>query len=271
MTSLSTTYFIKESYQTTGRKDEPSLLVPIDRSISDKYSSTDKETLYSRSLHFVFNSYVESKVKWYAQEWFRIVLIIVAIVITVMGDYSGSILGAAIAAGTATLEMVLVAVLIMAIKYIVFTVVTKLFLKVLGPKYAMIVAVIAAVVALNYGALSGPQGAPWAKDLLTVSNGLLKETGTYYTEALKGIAEEADQFAIFAKGEMEKLETAKKLLENDNYLTPFIVFGESPTEYYNRTVHAGNIGMVGIDAIHSYVDTSLRLPSFSDTVGHTFT
>jgi hypothetical protein len=62
------------------------------------------------------------------------------------------------------------------------------------------------------------------------------------------------------------LKTANNLLEGNNLLSPFIIFGENPSDYYERTVHSGNIGAHTIETISSYVDTALTLPSLNTTL-----
>ena len=42
---------------------------------------------------------------------------------------------------------------------------------------------------------------------------------------------------------------------------------QSPTDYFNRTVHSGNIGVVAIDAVSSFVESSLTLPKLNDSLG----
>ena len=44
-------------------------------------------------------------------------------------------------------------------------------------------------------------------------------------------------------------------------------FGESPGDYFTRTIHAGNVGVVGIDSVAYYHDMALTLPRLSDTLG----
>ena len=67
------------------------------------------------------------------------------------------------------------------------------------------------------------------------------------------------------------LENAEKLLEQQTLLSPFLVFGESCSDYFNRTAHSGNIGVLGLDAITNYCDVALTLPKLSQTLGDSFT
>ncbi len=259
---LRMTYYVWESYTAT-----TTTMVPLDRSITSQYSALEREELYARSLHYVFNSRFEQHIKWYQQAWFRFVLIVVALAITVFsgGSDGGSALAAAIAAGTAaTIEYVLIYYILIPL---VVRLALKLFVKMLGPEFAIVAALVLAVWA-GYASLDAGsvQGAPWAKELLQLSSGLVSQVQSYYTEALKGLAEEGTQFGLYADARMKELEEANKLLENSTLLSPFVIFGESPDDYFNRTVHSGNIGVAGIDAISNYVKVSLELPKLSQTI-----
>ena len=72
----------------------------------------------------------------------------------------------------------------------------------------------------------------------------------------------------------EQLEATSAQLLGDNLLkqVPYVVLGESPAGYFNRTVHSGNIGAQSISMIRNYVDLSLQLPKPSDTLqlGNTY-
>lgn len=257
-------YYVFEDYTAT----TDTVLIPLDYSITQHYSNPDREVLYARSLHYVFNSKIITKIKWYQQSWFKAVMIIVSIVIMVVSWGGSSGISASLIALT---EMTLTELLIMVIVNVAIMVAVnlamKLFVKLLGPEAALILALVLAAVglvdALNSGSLAG---APFAKDLLQLSTGLIKTTGDFYTEQLMGIKSEYEALGMDIKEKTELLESANKLLHNDNILSPFVIFGESPTDYYNRTVHSGNIGTYSIDAIHSYVDNALKLPEIDQTI-----
>lgn len=260
---LRMTYYVWGSYTASTAHT----MVPLDKSITSLFPALERERLYARSLHYVFNAKYEQHIKWYQQSWFRFVLIVVALVISYfsMGADGGSALAAAIAAGTAaTIEYVVIYCILVPL---VMQMAMKLFVKMLGPEFAMVLSLVLAVwagyTAINAGSI---QGAPWAKELLQVSSGLMEQTQAYYTEALKGLSEQATQFSLYAEQKIDELETANKLLEHSSLISPFIIFGESPDDYFNRTVHCGNVGIAGIDAISNYVSISLELPKLSQTI-----
>lgn len=267
-------YNLRMTYEVWGGHATTNYMVPIDHAITEQYSLPDRERLYARSLHYVFNSKQETEVEWYQQEWFGIVLIVVAVVWTIfsMGSDGGSGLAAAIAAGTATLEMVLIAVLIMAAEYLAITLVAKLFVKLLGPEFAMALAVVAAAYGMysGYGATAGSMDSMLAQNLLSVSNSMISEVSAGYKKDLELLKKEGEEFNLFAQAKMDELEKVREEMEGSRILSPFILFGESPTNYFNRTVHAGNIGIHGLDAIENYCSMALRLPELEQTIdfGH---
>ena len=262
--NLAASYYVWRKYTASANDEKNNLLIPLDRSITTKYSSMDREQLYARSLHYVFNSLYKTKIKWYQTGFFKFVLMVVAVVITVwsMGGAAG--VSAAIAAATASATALMMTIL----KAIIFKVAFALFVKMVGPEVAMIFSILAACYGI-YGGLTatgGVPGAPWAKELLQVSAGLLDAVNSSISDTLADIQKEFTELASSMEKQYKVLEDAQKLLENNTFLQPFMIFGESPEDYYNRTCHAGNIGMVGIDAIHNYVDYSLTLPKISDTL-----
>ena len=265
VTDLSMVYYVFEEYTTTGDETDDILLIPIDRTISGFYSMGDREVLYARSLHFVFNSRVVTKIRWYQTGVFQVLLVIVAIVITVYsyGADGGSAIATALGlSGTAGLIATIVFNL--AIGQILASG-FKLFVKVFGVEVATALAILAIVYGGYQVVQSGSvTGAPWAMELLQVANGLQQAILQTKFSDLLG---EAEAFSLLAEDKNELLEEANKLLENSTVLNPFVIFGESPQDFYNRTVHSGNIGVLGITAISSYVDIALTLPTLNDTVG----
>ena len=264
VSSLRRTYNIDGSNSTTNN------MIPLDHAITRHYSIPEREQLYARSLHYVFNSRQETKIKWYQQGWFGTVLIGIAVVWTIwsMGSDGGSAFGAAIAAGTATAVDIAIAIAIMALEYVVVKVVAKLFVKLLGPEFALALAVVAAAYGMysGYGATAGSMDSMLAQNLLSVSNSMISEVSAGYKKDLELLKKEGEEFNLFAQAKMDELEKIQEELEGSRLLSPFTLFGESPDAYFNRTVHAGNIGVLGISAIENYCSMALRLPELTQTV-----
>ena len=261
-------YFVEGLHYTTGDELDDILLVPIDRSVSRTYSIVAREELYTRSLHYVFNSLVVTKIKWYQTGFFQFVMIIVAIVITVItqGAALQAFLGA-IAAGTITVAAALLTILTNIALYLITGLVVKLFVKAVGIKFALILAIVAAVAGVYIQQISGGlPNAPWAMELLQSSTGLITDAvKSILQDQMSDLLTEAKDFELFTKEQDKLLDSANDLLQNTSRLSPFVIFGESPDAYFSRTIHTGNIGTQGFDIIHNFVDTSLQLPTLSDT------
>lgn len=265
---LNMNYHIFQQYSAVGDEDDAILLVPIDMAITRKYSLPVKEVLYARAMQYVFNSKVVTKVKWYQQGWFRIFMLVVAIVVTVITYGSTwTAIGAALAAGTITVGAVVYMVAVGILKMVLIGLALKLFVRAVGPEFAFIVAIAATLVgayqAIDAGSIAG---APWASELLTLSTGLTKGVSIEVDRQFVKLQADSLDFQQYMKAENERLEKANDLLKNDHKLSPMVIFGETPSQYYNRTVHSGNIGLLGITSVSEYFDVSLQLPKLTETL-----
>src|SRR5690606_12524344 len=83
ISDLKMTYHIRGQYHHTGTGADEELLVPVDMGSLGYFPLKEREVLLSRSLHLVFNTYQEVKVKWYERSWFRSFLVAVAVVLTI--------------------------------------------------------------------------------------------------------------------------------------------------------------------------------------------
>lgn len=262
------TYHIYGKYNAVGEGKDPILLVPLDHSITENYSMPVREELYSRSLHFVFNSRIVTKVKWYQQAWFQFVMIVVAVIIAIV-SYGAAIEGltAALAAGTISVGALINMLAMGLLKYLAVQEGIKLFVEAVGLEAAFFIAVLAAAYGM-YSSFntSGVVGAPWADTLLKVANTLASSIDSIMSAGTTALQEDYKDFAELAEEQSKSLLAAQDLLEGNNLLSPFILFGESPGDFYARTVHSGNIGAVAISAVSNYVDVALRLPEVSDTL-----
>lgn len=269
VTGLKMTFFIRDGYTTTGDENNQNiLLIPIDVGMTENYSVPDRELLYSRALHYVFNSYVVTDLKWYQTGIFKALLTIAAIVITVISLYTAWV--AIAAAAAISLTAALITILSIVLKYILVSLAIKLFVKVIGAKFALIAALVAALWAgydiYDAGSL---KGAPFAKDLLALSTNLSQGAQKQEKTDLQSLLGEANDFQVYVDKQLKTLQTAQDLLNSGGHVDPLLIFGESANDFYQRTVHSGNIGILGIDAISSYVDLALQLPTISQTLGET--
>jgi len=254
--------------------DEGRLLLPMCKPIINTFSYNQKEKLYLRSLHFVFNSLVVVKVKWYQTGIFKAFLVVVAIVITVLSA------GTAIPAiagflGISTLAAVVVFVIISIAMSFVF----RLVVKELGLQNSIIAAVVLVVLA----ALAGMNGTEFfgfvdAQMLLMMGNGLAQGVGKYAGELVNEYNQKYEQFEDLLDNRTKELKAAEELLGGGIDIDPFefiglqplFIPGETPDLFYQRTVHSGNIGTLAYEYLHSYFDVNLQLPTISDSLGELY-
>lgn len=271
------TYHIYGKYSASGGYKSDALLIPLDRAITDLIPIQEREKLYSRSLHYVFNSKTETETKWYQSSAFRFVLIVVMIIITIYtagATVKGLIAAAAVGATALAIAVITKIVVAMAINYGL-----KLFVKEVGPEVAFVVAVLAiAVGGAMYLGSNSANTAMWAERLISVGNGLASNVQGETQRLIAGYQSDAQEFLLYSDALTDELKEVQKQLDSGLGIDPFefigrspqIVFGESPDDFYSRTVHSGNIGVVGISAVTSFVDRALTLPDVHDTTGDTF-
>lgn len=268
---LTMKYYVEGGHYVVGSGQQDILLIPLDMEITKKYDAAFKEKLYARSMHFVFCSLVIQKIKWYQTGFFKALIIVVGIVIAVFTGGAGSALSAAMAAGT-TAAWTAFALIVLENIIIGLTVSygLKLVVRALGVKAAAILAVVAVIVAVSNGLIVDTMsldGVPWAKDLLNISTGLMREIGTEFGRMIQELGKAWTAFEEEMKGLFNELKKVNDEMLEVHHFSPFIIFGEKPDDFYNRTVHAGNIGVVGIEAIEYYVDNALKLPDLKSSIG----
>lgn len=261
--SLKTIFYIYGEYSAIGNDDEDFLLIPLDRTITTKYNMMDRERLYAMSLHYVFNSRMVTPVKWYESEAFGAIMNAVGFVLIFVGiDTSLLIQGIANAAAAGAWSVVASMVITGIMETIILSQGLKIFVDAIGVEAAAIIALVAS--ALSF---MGPS-VPFATQLASFGSGLIKAAQEVLKDLGNALQEEADLFGITASIQEKSLQTSQELLEDrGNFMKPFLLFGESPDSYYNRTVHSANIGVLSFDILSNYHTTAKKLPTIDDTLG----
>jgi hypothetical protein len=271
------TYHIYGQYTYTAGLGNDELLIPLDRAITDLVPMNQREDLFLRSLHMVFNSRIVTKTKWYQTKAFQVVMVVIAVVIAIATGGAGSFLSALATAAAAGVSTLAITVVTMLLQTYLASYAFSLIAKELGPEYAMVLAIGAAI----YGGMSAYEAGSFgasttAQTMLKASTGLVKASSEEYQHQLRTeYNADLSEFQLFVDEATKELNEAKKLLDVGNLINPFefigeiplLSLGEEPDTYFKRTIHAGNIGAVGIDAVSSYVDMSLKLPDMNQTMG----
>jgi len=272
-------YDIWRGKMTSAAGESDNLLIPLDRSIAGLFSLPEREMLYSRSLHNVFNTRITTKTKWYQSGWFKIVMIVVAIVLTIIYPPGGAALWAAIAA-MGTMYLVIAILTVIVIQFAISQAI-QLFAEAVGAEWAMVVAV--ALIAYGGWQAFSKAGtvsmeavkSAVANNFVQLGTNLAKAgMGVHQTERMEAYNKEFQEFELFKETQIAELEEVRKLLDMKTLVDPFefigeqpmIIWGEEPQDMYNRTVHSGNIGIASLDVIPQYVQQSLTLPRITESL-----
>lgn len=271
-------YFIYGDYNTTGDGDDDDtrtdlLQIPVDIELVKEMSLLQKEKFFSRTMQFIFNSRVTVKIKWYQSTFFSFLIIVVAFAIMVYTGQFEAMDAAITAMASLTGTQLITAIAVTGLQYIAVSVALKLFIKVVGVKIAFLVAIIAmaAGVAVNIDpngiGASIKEMLPNATDLLKVGQNLGRAVTAEMQGDLTGMQKEMQSLQSEAQRLDKELRAAADEFYQNSNLAQFINPYEPPEDFFNRTVHTGNIGMISIDAVGNYVERALSLPSPYDTLG----
>ena len=251
-------------------------LIPIDYNISNALPFLVKEELYFRSCHFVFNSHIVQVIKWYQRGAFRVVLLIVAVIMAAYGSDLGFKLWVASAIGASAIVWVLIKfIVLLVLEGMIIGFVFKEVAKEIGAEnaawLAVIVAVVGGVKVLKAGGLVVHST---ASKLLFVANGLARGSAQAFGIMLEDLMDDYKEWELLRDEMEEELERGQDLLGADLKINPFafigatplFVPGEEPQEYFNRTIHSGNVGVDALQIVQNYVAVSLTLPTIDETI-----
>lgn len=250
-------------------KDDYSFIVPLHHSVYANMSSRMRMNVANDGLKIVFQSYKTVRTKWYESGFFQFVMVAIAVVAASFGAWQVS---AGILAASSATE---VAMLILAsiVKVIAISYAFRLVTDVLGVELTLIIAAVLAVYTMGSGIQQGSlKGVPYASELLSASSGLSKAASENIADQISDLMGEAQQNKAEQDLMWDKLESAQELLATNGIINPLEFVNtvpalqpyESPDEYYYRTVHSGNIGVLSLDAPTNYVDYMLMLPRASE-------
>ena len=257
-------------------EDEHNFIIPLHYNLSKKLDSMLRSQLYQDSLVLILNSVVKTSVSWYETGFFKMITMAATMVISaVTAQYWILSLNTAIALGTA-------AVLTYLMQSVFFSIAIQLALNVVadwvGP--GVMAMITAAVIALSVYAKFVkmptiaflPSTAPAATQLLQLSISVLSSVGSAYQNLIGDLASDALAFEEYKETKYEELEyytdllgeigvDSINLLNAQAYSTTLRQPAtQTPEEFYNLTIHTGNIGTLALSAPMTFCDIALTLP-----------
>lgn len=265
---LSSTEVVRGGNVTVAAGEDENLLIPLDRTMSQEMNPRDYEYVMARSLHLIVNTLQVVKTKWYQRGAFKLVMMVAAAVMSVFT-----------AGQSLTVVNILIAMAASVAVGAVIGVVAKLAVK-LGIKVEIVMAVaVITVVLAGYAHFKDVEQVAGiaATTINQVSNAALmlqaKMRELEMASLAKSMIAESQEF----ENKMQELQDLKdelgadrQLLDNALWISPatsqvFLNLGESPDDYYTRTIHAGFMGTAVIDVTLGIVENSLKLPTPQET------
>jgi hypothetical protein len=244
-------------------------LIPVNVNVSMDRGIKKNDALYYDAMWLVFNSYQVTKLKWYETGIFKAIVMIVAIIITIysLGSAAESLAAAyALGAGEVAQLLIVQVLISFAVEIAVDFAVEKL-----GVAAAIVLASAAALYGVGGG--SGIGGGsnllPFADQVLALVQVMVEEILEDIEELYTGMQDELDEFLSTQSDIDKEFEALEAELNAGSFelnyldvirLRPNVDLTESPSEFYHRAIHSGNIGIASVDAAHNYVDTMLQLP-----------
>jgi hypothetical protein len=256
-------------YEYDGEPNQTMLLVHADILKEGVRNPQTQKLILQQSLTLLVRAKQVTELKWYQEPEFRAFIIIVAVFL------SAATLQPEIAA-IATAATLLAAgelVFYLVLNSYLYTQITKYALEFLISEFgledtfiAVALVIIAAVVTNQLDALA-PLAASFAGDFLSISLVVINAFMDPIDDALKAIETEYTEFLESAEERQEEIDTASELLGDGSIdpltiavLAPPILINETPSAFFDRTIHTGNIGVKSLDVIQDYVGNSLKLP-----------
>ena len=241
--------------------------LPISYVALQELNAKDATAVLYESLIITVIAIKEEKVKWYQSGFlgfaFKIVL---SIAIAWFTGYISFELGFTEAALTVA-EATVVGIT----GFVIGEAISKIFTGTLG---VLLQAGINFYLAGGYKAFTGSiKDLPWADIILEAVQTVFSFKSAGINSDLAELMKESSDFAALVERQQDELNKINEDLGLNTfydriYLDDSInVFdpNETPEAFFVRTIHTGNPGILGIDAVHNYISNSLTLPKPNTT------
>jgi hypothetical protein len=260
----------------TARDGDKGFYIPMSPFILNNLSVKNKSEALYLGVTLVITAIEQTKLKWYQEPTFlslvQYVFIYIAIITFDVGGWTK-----AIEAGFQAVlkhiaeEVVLNYAISVAVVYVIGEV-----LQLLGIEIGLITALIL-VAAAVYTAYTGIniKGLPNAEQLMGLSTLVIKSINNVVKDDFLELVKESEEFLKSSKEQQEEIDKAWDLLGENNldpYTllrgVPLFIENETPTAYYNRTIHTTNPGVQSLEAVYNYVAGALQLPQTNDLTNY---
>lgn len=245
--------------------------LPLSRKIMTEVFINDdlsKEKLFTETLTLLIHAVDKTKVEWYQTTQFILLVKAIGFVISLysLNPYVFALTTAL------TYTAVLWILLKLALHILITMITAKAILWIveqIGGKYALMLAAVIAIVAVAVGVTGIDLGMymPSAEVMLQAVNAITSAVTEYAYDEISQLQQETEDFLKSAEEKQEELDAAADLLYTDiDYdmlnviVNPPTILDESPEQFFNRTIHIGNPGVLSLNAPNDFVSNLLTLP-----------
>jgi len=267
---------IESSFNAT-EGDDP-FIIPINRSIVVYFTLEETNLLMYESLLLVFITDVEYTIEWYQTPGFKLLVVVAAITLAVysVGAINAMYAGY-IAAGMTPLAALISTAFVVVGTQIGIKLAGKFIIEQFGLEgtvAAQIILTAIVILTIVKSGFKGLDALPGGADFLLLTSAALGSGIEGEVKAQnEALAKETEDLQDQLKKDLEELEQMSDLLDKRNdmivdiYSDPkdIMIISENPTDFYNRTIHIGNIGTLSLSAIEQYADSKLKLPTLEIT------
>lgn len=269
---LTSTEYVRGGNTTTASRESENLLIPLDLAVDHEFNGRQKEQLYTKAMYIVLNTLKVVKSKWYQTGIFKAIMFVVAVVIGYFFPPAGVPAMSWLAAAYAVVVSVAINIVIsFAVKLLVSLDID-----------VGVAAAIVAVVALVVGGYSALTKTGTAAGVTTVQ--LLKIASTAFSVSSQGYALQTQKAIKDFNGLITDLTAEQKEIQEKakelgmGQHGPLLMFepplsigvkvGESPDDYYDRSIRINNLAGTIYSLTESSVDLALMLPTTQQTLSH---
>ncbi|AGH57072.1 hypothetical protein VPMG_00081 [Vibrio phage VBP32] len=261
---------VKTSLSDSADSENFNFIVPLSYDIFNNHKGLlGRQNLIKEAFKIVFNSYERRKLKWYERGIFKAILLVIAIVVTVYtAGTAASGISAAYAAGGISAAISAAATMIFTA--IAIGTAVKWFASQLPPELGIVVALVLTAISLSSTTGTTDFALADSETLLGMTGSIFEGIQQGIQDDIEALMDEMNKFMEEAQAAQDELDELWNELDvSQDWFDQLVaeatqpIIIETPTEFYTRTIHAGNIGTATLSQIENYVDKALELPELT--------
>jgi len=238
-------------------------VIPVSYAVSKKFDSVIRSKILYESLMVVIHLFQQIHVPWYTNSslW---TLVRIVLAFATWGSSEIWVEGF-----LAVLQQLIV-------NYGLELLITEalvLLIDVVGGDVALILAAIAATISITMGKGDGAKplfNLISAEQLMQGATLLIRATNQATADDFLELQEDIEAHEEYVREEQERIDALTAQIEKGTGIdvtklitrAPMLDPGETPSDFFNRSIHITNPGVLSLDTIDSYTNTALILPEY---------